>query len=149
MAFSTQARHEQLIHSYIDAHGYASILVDNDPVRVSVSKAYDWKRKAVATYWHADLDTLLRLSTKVGPIVDADDAQRRIRVIAERNNIRLTPHNVMLGRARGAVDLIERRLREMQERGDMKRLNTEYQNYRLRMKETGRNALPYQSWRAR
>jgi hypothetical protein len=148
MAFNAQARKDKLIRAYVDAHGCASISVRDVAGNcvVSVSAAHDWKAQAVAVWWHADADKLRAIAAGIPKALALDDVLRLVEVGGERNHLRMTPHDVMLARASTAIDLINRRLRDMQRRGDLKSINTEYQDFRLRMKETGRNAPPYQAW---
>lgn len=149
MGFSAQARADQLVHSYINEHGLAALTLrageDGAPI-ITATAAFDWKWPHDAVWWHADINRLRDVAEAAARAADVDDAARILQLTAERAGLRLTPHATMLERARGAVTLVEKRLRDMQAKGDMRSINIEYQDFRLRMKETGRNAPPFWSW---
>lgn len=146
---SEAVRREQLVRAYIEQHGFAAITVA-DPAAGAVvavaAEGFDWRGRFAAVWWLAHADKARALVGGIPAGLSAEDAARRIEVAAERAGIRLTPHSTMMQRAAGAVALIDQRIRGMQAKGDLKSLNAEYQDFRLRRKETGGNAPPYWRW---
>lgn len=146
---SEAARREQLAQAYVEQHGFAAITVADSTAGAVVAVAadgFDWAGRFAAIWWMADAGKAHALTADVPAGLSAEDAARRVEVAAERAGIRLTAHSTMMQRAAGAVVLIEQRIRGMQAKGDLKSLNVEYQDYRLRRKETGGNAPPYWRW---
>lgn len=145
MGMNASARREQLIQTYIDEHGYTAIVVDPRG-RLCIWTPFKWGAPIAGAWWCADAAKARDLVAGVEPAGDPDETIRRFLIAAERARIRLTDHDTLLARAAGAVDLVEARLADMQATGGMRSLNVEYQDRRLRAKETGKNFEPSWTW---
>jgi hypothetical protein len=81
-------------------------------------------------------------------VVTAKTAQRKIENVAARMNIALTEHEVVLIRARAAVDYIEQQIEQAQASGELSWFNRAYRAWRLEAKQYGRS-MSYAEARAR
>lgn len=148
MGMTAEAREADLIRTYIDAHDLAAItVVERDGCGlIAVSTPFRWDADYAGIWWLADPSAAAALVAGIPQGLQIDDAIRLVQVGAERARIRLTDHATLIARGRGAVALVEQRLRNMQASGDMRGLNVEYQDHRLFNKEHGRGVKPYWSW---
>ncbi|UPK03132.1 hypothetical protein [Bradyrhizobium sp. 170] len=81
-------------------------------------------------------------------VATAKTAQRKIENVAAHMNIALTEHEVVLIRARAAVDYIEQQIEQAQASGELSWFNRAYRAWRLEAKQYGRS-MSYAEARAR
>jgi hypothetical protein len=81
-------------------------------------------------------------------VANARDAQRRIENVAAHMGIMLTDNDIVLLRARNAVEFIDRRIDQLQAEGKLHALNRAYRAWRIAAKSEGR-VMTYSEFRAR
>ncbi len=145
---------------YIAAYGIAAVYVAARPdgraiIRCSrdlllsdLAIKRRWSRAAHITFacWVEERDDAVRIVRAVNDdrtsLVSVRHAQRRIEQAAERLGIDLTEHQVVLERAADAVKIINAKIDEFQETGDLKWFNRAYRRWRIEAAKHG-ITLPY------
>jgi hypothetical protein len=120
------------VKDYIGGFGITSVCIYRDN-RLAVNRD---PVGAVAAWWvEAELaGGLIRQAQKNGGDIPAT---------AQKLGVVLTPHDVVIARARGATSRIENALAQAQARGDLQFFNREFKRRREEAKRLGRGFISY------
>lgn len=141
-----QARFDDLIRVYVDASGAAAVVIAPDGLSACVPDRFDWTQQYRGIWWCEDREKLVQAMPAMPSGLDADDYERLILLAGERARLRLIDHPTLIDRARGAVNRVEQRLRDMKANGDLHNMHSEYKDLRMRRKETGKGTKPFWFW---
>jgi hypothetical protein len=139
--------------------GSAFVSFSRDLLHSSLSLRRRWPALQItAAFWVRDKTEARLICREVNSslprgddgllVANAKTAQREVENIAAHMNIALTEHDVVLLRARAAVDYIEQQIEQAQAAGQLSWFNHAYRAWRLEAKQYGRS-MSYAEARAR
>jgi hypothetical protein len=144
------------VKAYLSAIEAAVIYVlveDGKPVLIGVAKNLDVVTRKLVTKkygwiaWGRNYDELNAIcrfrNIEVLLKKNLKECVEGIVQITESRKIVLTPHEVVMERAKNLAGTIERRFRELKSSGELGHFNRAYQHYRLEQQKKGKPVLPY------